>query len=207
MGLKCSEFLLFPVILIRPLGSYHIFRFALFAELSPATFPCWLQWPALTPPMWPRFCYETVMARRSWASELQEETSQPWVVPVSHNKQPSMLSSRPSPTQIHVLPAWAKWDVCSEPEQRMSSGPPPQSAPPLTTDAAMCVAMLTLHHRGELETTVPQMQWGSAGVPSNDLFLLFECFFKYKTFIFGHKSQRLNSFFSQLRISDVYSKK
>lgn len=36
-----------------------LIRACCFAGSSPVTFPCWLQLPALTPRMWPRFYYET----------------------------------------------------------------------------------------------------------------------------------------------------
>lgn len=93
----------------------------IFAELSPATFLCWLQWPALTRPMWPRSCYETVMPLRSQASELSAETSRTWMVPLFGPKNNRPCSAADSPRHLDMVSQSrvpeAERHLCSEPEQ------------------------------------------------------------------------------------------
>lgn len=166
---------------------------AIFAESSPVTFPCWQQWPALTPPMWPRFCYET---NGKEVPSCQRKPVRPgWCHSGPINSRPCSAAD-PPPTQFHVLGAWAKRDVCSQPEQRMSFGPPPQPASPLTITAAEVVAMLMLHHRGELETTVPQMERGSAGIPVMTFSCRLNVSFKTRLFYFWTQKPKTEYIFS-----------
>lgn len=78
----------------------------------------------------------------------------------------------------------------------MSFEPPPQPASPLTITAAEVVAMLMLHHRGELETTVPQMERGSAGIPVMTFSCRLNVSFKTRLFYFWTQKPKTEYIFS-----------
>lgn len=63
MASKCVLFVYYKGVLLN----WRI-TFYFLSELSPVTFPYWLQLPAPTPPTWPRFYYETVTIMSYWAA-------------------------------------------------------------------------------------------------------------------------------------------
>lgn len=107
--------------------------------------------------MWLRSYYESVM---TLIPNCLKKPVRPEWCHFGPQKRPSMLCSWPL-TWFPDLCAWAKRGLCFEPEECTSFR---TTALSLTAAAAAEPgAMLMLYHTGELETTVPQMEWGSAG--------------------------------------------
>ena len=105
------------------------------AESSPATSPCWLRWPALTPLTWPRSSYETVRT----ASCVRRPLRPTWVAVV-----PSMCHSWPR-TRFPDPGLSRLWAVHVFTDHSGSAH--------YHCCFLLSGATLLLHHGGELETT------------------------------------------------------